>query len=183
MTLQVFPHREAHQLWTQLESEFERWRKAVSYIPADQIRLQEDLRGYLCLRCAGFLESLAFECVKRYLTTHSSGPALEFAQSFFHQAPNLNATTLPKLIDRFGKEHSNSFKKFLTPQLADSLNDLAAVRNNIAHGNLQGGRKLNPDRYHALCKAILGWFSGEFLEPQATSQAIDPDMTNVVDEP
>lgn len=97
-------HKEAYDLWSRLEAEFDRYYSSISFIPIDKIRLQEDLRKYLCLRCAGFLEKLTYECVIKYLEQTASGPALNFAKSFFLRSPNLNSDTLTKIISRFGDD-------------------------------------------------------------------------------
>lgn len=172
MTTSTVAHREAYTLWTRLEAEFQRYHAAISYIPIDHARIQEDLRRYLCLRCAGFLEQLAFECVTRYLESKASGPALEFAHSFFSRAPNLTAETLTKLIGRFGADHAVRFEQFLTKPLRDSLNDLSSIRNTIAHGQLAGGQKLDPARYLVLCKAIYVWLTSELLTPAGTVMTV-----------
>lgn len=167
MTAVTFAHKEAHALWSRLESEFERYHAAISYIPIAQLRIQDDLRRYLCLRCAGFLEQLVFDCVTRYLEVTSGGPALEFSKSFFTYAPNLNAESFAKLMGRFGTAHRVRFEQFLTPPLKDSLNDLASLRNPIAHGEVTGGQKLDPERYKRLCKAIYDWLTSSLLTPKA----------------
>lgn len=164
--------KDAYQLWTRLDAEFTRYQEAVSYIPIESTRLQEDLRKYLCLRCAGFLEKLTHLCVHQYLRQTSGGPALEFAKSFFVRAPNLNADTLSKVIRRFGEDHSLRFEEFLTVTLRDSLNDLASVRNSIAHGDTAGGQKLDPFRYRVLCKAIYEWFTSELLNPIGSTTTV-----------
>lgn len=135
----------------------------------DQIRIQEDLRRYLCLRCAGFLERLVHDCVLRYLEEKAGGPALEFAKSFYKTTPNLNAQSFSKLMARFGPEHADRFDAFLTPSLRDSLNDLSAIRNPIAHGDTAGGQKLDPERYRKLCLAVYEWLTGDFLTPVGSS--------------
>lgn len=162
-------HKEAYELWSRLEAEFERYHSAIGYIPIDQTRIQDDLRRYLCLRCAGFLERLVHECVLRYLEEKSSGPALEFAKSFYRTTPNLNAESFAKLMARFGDDHAARFGVFLTVTLRDSLNDLSAIRNPIAHGDTAGGQKLDPERYRRLCKAVYEWLVGDFLKPVGVS--------------
>lgn len=169
MSASSIAHKEAYALWSRLESEFERYHAAISYIPMGQTRIQDDLRRYLCLRCAGFLEQLTYDCVTRYLEAKAGGPALEFAKSFFSSAPNLNAKSFAKLIGRFGDDHEARFEAFLTTALRDSLNDLASVRNPIAHGDLPGGQKLDPERYRRLCKAIYEWLTADLLAPVGTT--------------
>ncbi|WP_346656250.1 HEPN domain-containing protein [Arthrobacter sp. NicSoilB11] len=162
-------HPAAYSLWTRLESEFERYHKAISFIPVDQMRLQEDLRRYLCLRCAGFLEQLVYVCVHLYLDSTGGGPSRAFAKSFFSHAPNLNAESFAKLLGRFGEDHAARFDEFLTRPRRDSLNDLYSVRNPIAHGDVTGGQKLDPERYRRLCGEIYQWLTSDLLTPSAVS--------------
>src|SRR5699024_4440268 len=112
-----------------------------------------------------FLERITFVAVTQYLEEQSGGPLLAFSRSFFNKAPNLNANSLSTLIARFGPDHQTRFEAFLTTTLKDSLNDLASVRNPIAHGLVTGGRKLNPERYFKLCGKIYGWLTSEFVQP------------------
>lgn len=165
MATSMIAHPDAYALWTRLESEFDRYHAAIAYIPIDQTRLQDDLRRYLCLRCAGFLEKLVHLCVHLYLDETSGGPALEFAKSFFSNAPNLNADSFRRVLARFGDEHAAGFDAFLTNQRRDSLNDLSSLRNPIAHGDVTGGRKLDPEPYRRLCKEVYQWLTSELLSP------------------
>lgn len=158
-----------YALRQRLDAEFDRYHRAIAYIPIGEARLQEDLRRYLCLRCAGFLEQLAYECVHRLLDTKSSGPPLSFAKSYFSRAPNLTASRLFELVERFGADYSEQLSAVLTSPLRDSLNDLYEIRNPVAHGKEQGGQKLDPERYRKLCIVLYDWFIGSFLEPVGTS--------------
>lgn len=165
MTAAPILHNSAYALWTGLEAEFDRYHAAISYIPIDKARLQEDLRRYLCLRCAGFLEKVTFDSIHRFLESGSGGPVLEFSKSMFYKSPNLTPATFRVLMARFGEEQARKFDAFLSPQLRESLTDLSSIRNTIAHGEFQGGQKLNPDRYRILCQAVYVWLSTEFLQP------------------
>jgi len=156
--------KEAHSLWTGLQAEYDRYKKAVSYIPTSELRMQEDLRRYLCLRCAGFLEQMTYIAVTDFLGGKSAGPVRDFAISFFHTAPNLGVKPFIDLIARFGINYKSQFEDFLTAARCDALSDLMSVRNDIAHGKYQAGRKLDPDRYVNLCKEIYNWFLEEFLD-------------------
>lgn len=156
--------KEVHSLWTGLQAEYERYKNAISYIPTSELRLQEDLRRYLCLRCAGFLEQITFVAITDFLNRKSSGPTLEFATSFFHTAPNLGVNAFLRLIARFGTNYEEALDDFLTQSRRDALNDLLSVRNDIAHGRYLGGRKLDPERYITLCGDVYRWLLGEFLE-------------------
>jgi hypothetical protein len=162
--IEIQGRKEVHALWTGLQSEYGRYKKAVGYIPTTELRLQEDLRKYLCLRCAGFLEQLTYMAVTDFLSNKSSGPGLKFAVSFFPYAPNLRVGPFVKLIARFGPDYAERFEAFLTTARHDALSDLLSVRNDIAHGRYQAGRKLDPERYIQLCGEIYDWFLSEFLE-------------------
>ncbi len=168
MTTDAVVHQDAYTLWTQLEAEFDRYHAVIAVLPLNQAKLQEDLRRYLCLRCAGFLERIVYVCVHLYLDECSGGPAREFSKSFFSNSPNLNSETLSKLIGRFGRDHSDRLDTFLNGTLRDSLNDLASIRNPIAHGQVPGGQKLDPERYRILCRAIYRWMTSELVTPVGT---------------
>lgn len=161
---EIQARKEIHSLWTGLQAEYDRYKEAITYIPTSELRLQEDLRRYLCLRCAGFLEQITYVTVTDFLTHKSSGPALEFATSFFYMAPNLGVKPFIKLIGRFGDSYRQRFEDFLTPARRDVLSDLMNVRNDIAHGKYYAGRKLAPERYLILCREIYDWYLDEFLE-------------------
>ncbi len=169
---EVQARKEVHGLWTGLQAEYDRYKVAISYIPTTELRLQEDLRRYLCLRCAGFLEQMTYVAVTDFLGRKSSGPALEFAASFFRTAPNLGVAPFIKLIGRFGDSYEQQFESFLTPARRETLSDLMSVRNDIAHGKSQGGRKLAPERYLSLCKEVYDWFLNEFLEQVVVTASI-----------
>lgn len=150
--------------WQQLVSEFDRYHRAVSYIPTKELRLQEDLRRYLCLRCAGFLEQVTYDVLDDYLRRKSGSPVREFATSYFSRAPNLTPDGFMRLIARFGEKHEKSLADFLDE--ADrrfALGDLLGVRNEIAHGRYQPGRRDDPSRYRNLCEDIYRFLVDRYL--------------------
>ncbi|MEU2005953.1 HEPN domain-containing protein [Rhodococcus sp. NPDC019627] len=128
-----------------------------------ELKLQEDLRKYLCLRCAGFLEQVTHVILTSYLVQKSSGPILEFSKSSFIYAPNLRVNPFISLIGRFGNEKKSAFEKFLNSNRRDILSDLLEVRNDVAHGKMHGGRKLDPARYVAICEEVYDWLVENFL--------------------
>lgn len=163
----------AHALWSGLSAEYERYKESVRYIPTSQLRLQEDLRRYLCLRCAGFLEQVTFVILADFLEQKSSPPALTFAQSYFERAPNLRVKPFIALIKRFGESYEQSFEEFLTAARREALSDLLEVRNDVAHGKHQAGQKLAPDRYMKLVEEIYDWLVATFLG--ASMEILDGD--------
>ncbi|MDF1605901.1 hypothetical protein [Nocardioides sp. YIM 152315] len=144
----------------------------------DQLRLQDDLRRYLCLRCAGFLEQVTFVVVHDYLAQHGHGPTLAFAKSWFEHAPNLGASAFIKLVGRFGSTYQTSFETFLTPVRKATLSDLLDVRNDVAHGKHFAGQKLNPDRYVRLCEEIYDWLIETFFGDSV--EVLDDEGVEVV---
>lgn len=170
---------EAHRLWTSLQSEYERYQEGVREIPISNLKLQEDMRKYLCLRCAGFLEQVTFEIISEYLRQKSQGPVLEFARSFFHNSPNLTPNAFENLIGRFGAEKSNQFSDFLAGTNRDTLSDLLEVRNLVAHGRNMAGAKLDPSRYITLCGDVHDWLIDQFLGESVT--VLGDDGKTVVD--
>jgi hypothetical protein len=157
------PRSEALAFWARLSAEYTRYQEAIRVLPIEQAKVQDDLRRYLCLRCAGFLEQVTFIVIHGYLEQKAGGPALSFAQSWFERAPNLTSDAFAKLINRFGKEHSDAFELFLTPVRRESLGDLLAIRNDVAHGKHFAGQRLQPDRYVALCEETYEWLVATFL--------------------
>ena len=175
MTVSPIPHPDAYALWSVLQKEFERYKEAISYIPPGRERLQEDLRRYLCLRCAGFLEQITLTCVTLHLERTSGGPALEFSKSFFKRSPNLDPDTFCHLIGRFGESHRERAEQFMTGPIKDSLDDLSEVRNALAHGQHRGGQqRINPERYLRLCEDIYRWLTTELLDPIGTIELVKP---------
>lgn len=172
------PRKEALQLWSQLRGEFERYRSAVSVLPISHLKVQEDLRRYLCIRCAGFLEQVTFVVLNGYLEQKSGGPMLNFSQSWFRSAPNLTSEAFRKLIERFGADHGKEFENFLTPVRHESLSDLLAIRNDVAHGKEFQGQRLQPDRYINLCEEIYDWLVATFLGDSV--EVLDNNGTSII---
>jgi hypothetical protein len=164
----------ALSFWQGLYAEFSRYQDAVRDMPIEQLKLQDDLRRYLCLRCAGFLEQVTYTILTEFLEQKSSSPVLEFAKSYFNRAPNLKAKTFVELLAKLGSDYSSAFEIFLEAGgRRDTLNDLLDVRNDVAHGKYHGGRKLQPDRYVSLCEDIYDWLVETFL--QDSVEIIDQD--------
>ncbi len=128
-----------------------------------QLKVQDDLRRYLCLRCAGFLEQVTFVIIHGYLEQKAGGPVLEFSKSWFKRAPNLTADAFDKLVARFGGAHGLAFTDFLTPWRKEALSDLLDIRNDVAHGKPFEGAKLAPERYLQLCEDAYHWLVETFL--------------------
>jgi hypothetical protein len=154
---------EALALRDRLDAEHERYKRLVTLLPVQEARLQEDSRRYLCLRCAGFLEQLTYLTVRHFLSKKASGPALEFAHSYFVQAPNLRVAALKKLFARFGPADEARIDAFLSKPRSDVLSDLMSIRNPVAHGEVIGGAKLDPARYLELCHDYFDWCTAEYL--------------------
>ena len=154
---------EALSLRDRLNAEYERYRDLVTFLPTGKLKLQEDSRRYLCLRCAGFLEQLVFLTVRQYLRKKSSGPGLEFAHSFFYQAPNLTPSALKKLFARFGELDSSRLATFIDKPREDVLADLMSVRNPVAHGTEINGAKIDPTRYVEFCNDFYDWCVTTYL--------------------
>lgn len=163
----------AHALWEGLRAEYLRYQESVGYIPTAKIRLQEDLRRYLCLRCAGFLEQVTHVVLSEYLDQKSSGPVREFAGSHFKYAPNLRVSPYLDLIGRFGPTYRAAFEEFLDKSRRDTLTDLLEVRNDIAHGRYSTGRKLDPAPYMTICEEVYDWLVETFLGASAEVLAED----------
>ena len=168
----------AHALWAALKSEHERYLRSVSYIPTAELKLQEDLRRYLCLRCAGFIEQVTYVAIVFYLEKSASGPALAFAKSYFQRTPNLRTKPLIDLIARFGPEFSASLDDFLDLRRRTAMDDLLDVRNHVAHGKNRSGRKLDPAPYLTLCEEMYEWLQSTFFG--ATVEVLNEDGRTIV---
>lgn len=159
-----------HQLWNALEAQHVRYSVAVSTLMRasdlpikEALALQDDLRRYFCLRCAGFLEQVTYEILTEFLIQKSGGPVHSFATSYFPKSPNLNARAFETLIGRFGKETTKSLEEFMTEERREGLNTLLEIRNLVAHGKDIGGAKLDPAGHYETCRATYRWLLEEFL--------------------
>lgn len=156
--------RRFHGYIAQLEEEYSRHKNMIKDIGMDNLRGQKDLRGYMCLRCAGFIERITYEAIDQFIDDHSGGPVLHFSKSWFKRSPNLDKSSLIQLISRFGEGEESKIKQFLDGEEGEILDDLSEVRNMVAHGRVQGGRKLHPERYIELSRLYSTWISDEFLD-------------------
>lgn len=158
------PRAEALGYWQRLSDEYGRYLRAVQTIPLDNMRLQDDLRRYLCLRCSGFLEQVAYTILSAHLDIKSSGPAKEFAKSWFKRAPNLTVEEFRTLIARFGESYGTLFDTFLSEKdRKDTLGSLMAIRNKVAHGLEFKGARLDPVQFIELCEDTYNWLVETFL--------------------
>jgi hypothetical protein len=154
---------EAFALWERLSAEHDRYRALVPVLPPGHERVQEDYRRYLCLRCAGFLEQVTFIVLTGYLDAKSHGPALDVAKKWFRRAPNLKTQVFVDLVGKFGTTHQTRFEEFLEPPRRDILDSLLEIRNDVAHGKVFSGQRLEPSGYMTLCEDIYEWLINEFL--------------------
>lgn len=152
-----YKRSDALALWARLSEEYRRYQDVIPELPTAQIKVQEDLRRYLCLRCAGFLEQVVFVALNGYLERKAEGPVRDFAQSWFKRAPNLTPNAFRTLMERFGDNHGQAFDAFLTPTRKKVLDDLLEIRNGVAHGKTLAGAKLAPERYVQLCEDTYHW--------------------------
>jgi hypothetical protein len=161
------PRAEALSYWQRLKDENARYQMTVRVLQEQKdvsfLKVQEDMRRYLCLRCAGFLEQVVFVVLDGYLNQKVTGPARTFIRGHFNRAPNLNIDAFTRLIGKFGPQHSGAFDKFLTKPRRGALADLLDIRNDVAHGRVGKGARLDPARYLILCEEIYDWLIENFL--------------------
>lgn len=154
-------------LKSSLESEIQRYDKLVHLNGLDILdaaKLQEDLRRYYAIRCAGFLERIFYEAIKWYVESNSSRDVSLFSMSFFQKSPNLTPDAMEKLVARFGDRYLDSLSEVLDDQLKQRLGVLLSWRNDLAHGNFPTGAKIDPGLYFELCNVIYDWILEEFIK-------------------
>ena len=154
----------AYSLWSELVAEHERYSTLVRSVPTLELRVEEDYRRYLCVRCAGFLEQVVFILLTHFLSKRSAPASLAFAGSYFRQAPNLSNEALTKLIARFGSDYQERIELFLTDARKQRLGDLLGARNDVAHGRVGRGRRLDPEGNLRLCREVYDWLIAQFLD-------------------
>ncbi|MFG1617910.1 HEPN domain-containing protein [Nonomuraea wenchangensis] len=138
-----------------LDASYDRYKSGLSTV---DIPLQEDLHKYMCIRLSGYLEQLLFEAVCGFINSVSGGPAKNFALSYFRRAPNLTPEALRDLVARFGEPWASELANFLdVDQRGNSLGNLMAVRNKVAHGQGYRGGQLNVATYKKLVDDLHSW--------------------------
>lgn len=170
------PRAEAHSLYQRLVNEHKRYEEFVAStsVPVSLMKIQEDFRRYLCMRCAGFLEQVSYLIIISYLELKSGGPALQFSLSFFRKSPNLTSDAFEALIGRFGEDHKSDFAEFLVDnERRTKLNDLLEVRNRVAHGEEMRGAKIDPKPYMLLCREVYEWLLNRYIGSSVLKYADD----------
>ena len=161
------PRSDALSYWQRLQEEYERYVETIRVLQRQKdvsfLKVQDDMRRYLCLRCAGFLEQVVFVILDGYLDQKVQGPSREFIRGYFSHAPNLNVDAFTRLIGKFGDKHAEEFEKFLTKPRRGTLGDLLGIRNDVAHGRVGQGAKLAPEQYINLCEEVYDWLIETFL--------------------
>lgn len=159
--------RTLYSLKSTLESEVARYSTlaaAEGLDMLDQAKLQEDLRRYYAIRCAGFLERILFEAIKWYVKEHSRDSVASFSLSFFSRSPNLTPEALENLAARFGSDFERTLELALNDEHRERLGALLGLRNDIAHGEFPNGAKLVPEQYLELCNKIYDWTLEQFVQ-------------------
>jgi len=98
------------------------------------------LSKLLVIRSVGFLEQVAVETVRGYLTGKTSGPPLSFSTSWL-RGRNPTPDKLEELVSRFGETFSAKFADLLDQDdqlVRRELSFLVDQRNKIAHGLIRG---------------------------------------------
>ncbi|MFI2231223.1 HEPN domain-containing protein [Nocardia testacea] len=138
-----------------LDATYKRYKESLFDVP---IAVQQDLHLYMCIRLSGYIEQLLHQAICAYVSDLSSGPAGEFALSWFKNAPNLNPDALERLMGRFGDKWSGELKEFLdTENKRSSLGVLITIRNNTAHGKSYKGSLSNVSSYKELVDDLHDW--------------------------
>ncbi|MBB1049707.1 hypothetical protein G6021_00940 [Dietzia sp. CW19] len=150
-----------------LESEISRYDTLTHLEGIDLLqnaKLQEDLRRYYAIRCAGFLEKLFYEAITWYIETNANREVSQFSRSFFKKSPNLTPDAMETLVSRFGEVYLESLNEVLDEELKGRLGVLLNLRNEIAHGDFPTGAKHAPEQYLELCNIIYDWILEQFIK-------------------
>ena len=106
---------------------------------------QEDTTGalarFLVVRSCGYLEQVASEVCRGYITGKSGGPVRAFARSWLGRHRNPTPENLEELVGRFDAQLLDEFQYFLDEEdqrLRRELYFLVDRRNRIAHGLNEG---------------------------------------------
>lgn len=122
------------------------------------IDVQQDLHLYMCIRLSGYIEQLLHQAISAYVADLSSGPASDFALSWFRNAPNLTPDALERLIARFGDGWKGEIRDFLDEgENRSSLGTLITIRNNTAHGKSYSGSLSKISSYKELVDDLHEW--------------------------
>lgn len=123
-------------------------------IAIDNYELRSDLAKHLCILISGWLEAAAYELARQRCRKHSSGPVLSYCLSQLSWTRNPNADALLELVGFFDLAWQDAFEKTLTLERKSAVNSIVGLRNDIAHGKLQGTSSMSIVRVRAYYERV-----------------------------
>jgi hypothetical protein len=136
---------EVHRLRTRLDSVFERAARAGA--PGDEVLA--DLARYLYVLVLGFVEASVKVLVTERCRRAGDRSIGSYAIGRVETFRNPNAETLLQLVGSFDPGWRDQLGLFMAGPRKDALDSVYALRNQVAHGNPQGGSLGTIREYYA----------------------------------
>lgn len=100
--------------------------------------LQASLARYVCVLASSYLEAAFRELVLSYTRTRASDPVRAYVDSTLVAFRDPNMEKILHLVGRFDPDYRRSLETQAAGRPKDSVDSIAANRNNIAHGRRSG---------------------------------------------
>ncbi|GAA2170524.1 MULTISPECIES: MAE_28990/MAE_18760 family HEPN-like nuclease [Glycomyces] len=122
-----------------------------------------DLTAYLVIRISGYLEQSVRIILVEYCDKYSHKMANSFVNSHLSRMPNLNASALINLIQKFDVSISSDLERMISEdERRGRLNALVSIRNNLAHGLSSSVSPRQAAEYRILVEEIIDWLLVKF---------------------
>lgn len=103
-----------------------------------QEELQASLARYVCVLASSYLEAAFRELVASYTRARANDAVLRYVDYTLGTFRDPNMEKILQLVGRFDPDYRHLLERETTNRLKDSVDSIAANRNNIAHGRRSG---------------------------------------------
>ena len=100
--------------------------------------LQASLARYACVLAASYLEAAFRELASSYTRSRTGDTIRRYVDSTLGTFRDPNMEKILQLLGRFSEEYRRSLEEQTVGKLKDSVDSIAANRNNVAHGRQSG---------------------------------------------
>ncbi len=101
---------------------------------SDDPEIQSDVARYLCVLISGYFERSVVDMIISYTRKNASSEITSYVDHGLKRWANPNLERVTQLFCTVNKEWKESIKNKLSGEYATSINSVASLRNNIAHG-------------------------------------------------